>query len=31
MLAAAQQVFKNTMQGTVHLMQWQRHGTVTDE
>ena len=31
-LAAAQQVFKkNTMQGTMHLMQWQCHGTVTDE
>ena len=29
-LAAAQQVFKNTMQGTMHLMQWQLHGTVTD-
>ena len=22
---------KNTMQGTMHLMQWQRHSTVTDE
>ena len=22
---------KNTMQGTIHLMQWQRHGTVPDE
>ena len=32
MLAAAQQKFlKNTMQGTMHLMQWQRHDTVTDE
>ena len=32
-LAAAQQVFflKNTKQGTMHLMQWQRHSTVTGE
>ena len=28
---AAAQVNKNTMQGTTHLMQWQPHGTVTDE
>ena len=28
---AAAQVLKNTMQGTTHLIQWQPHGTVTDE